>query len=468
MSADKRVRTFHDWAIRLGRVVAILAIVLVAGGSAAWLAAGATRRADDRLQTTNKDAAAERIRRTGHAEILVPPSIQTSLGLKSSPAAKSTRKRKLPAFQGTLNFDSNHLARVQSTFPGRVEELGTFQELLTSAIPHSPPATAPRPLRVGDEIKKDTVLAVVWSKELGEKKSEYIDAVSKLGVDEVTLKRLQELYEDNATTERAVREQERTVQSDRVAVERAEATLRAWKVPAAELESLHAEAAQLSRPELHFFSFPLQKRTDPARWARVEIRAPIDGVILEKNVTAVGQVVDPSMDLYRIGDLSSLAVWVHLFEEDLPLLRGITTPVPWVVAVPSWPGSSFAGRMETIAASIDPSQHTALVTGTVENPKRELKAGMSVTVTIELPPPPGQIEVPTEAVIEDGRESYVYLLTAPGSNTFVRKAVKVVQRSRDVIAIAEEAGGVKAGDQVVTSGSLLLSEAVNDLPEPKE
>jgi cobalt-zinc-cadmium efflux system membrane fusion protein len=445
---------------RIGRAAAVGAVVLIAGGAAAWLASGSTKPVGPPAGEKKEPDAGPKLRRAGPDAVVVPPAVQGSLGLKTAPAALPTRKRTLPAFQGKLNFDTGQLARVQSPFAGPVTELRQVPEPIASALPGSAPAKALRPLTVGDRVEKGDVLAVVWSKDLGEKKSEFVDALSKLKTDEITLRNLDDLYKNNGTAERVVREQERTVKADRVAVERAEATLRAWRIPDADVEGLRAEAEQLASPD------PGAKRTDPARWARVEIKAPLAGTVLEKNV-AVGQVVDPSADLFRVGDLSSLAVWVHLYEEDLALLRGLDLPRPWTVAVPALGGATFPGRLERIGASIDPVQQTALVTGTVENPRGELRAGMAVTVTVELGVPEGEIEVPAEAVVEDGRESYVFVRTGPAGDTFVRRPVAVVRRSRDTIAVADRPGGLKAGEQVVTSGSLLLGDAFGDLPQTK-
>jgi cobalt-zinc-cadmium efflux system membrane fusion protein len=392
-------------------------------------------------------------------EITVPPEVQNALGLKTAPATLPTRKRTLPAFQGTLNFDSNTLARVQTMFPGTIVELGTIAEPIPSAIPNSPAVTAPRALRVGDKVTKGDTLAVVWSKDLGEKKSEYVGALVQLKTDDETFRKLEALLKENGTAERSVREAERVVKADRIAVEKAEATLKSWRISPDDLATLQTEAEQLFKVDA--------RRTDPAKWARAEIKAPLSGVILERNVGVVGQVVDPSMDLYRIGDLSSLAVWVHLFEEDLPLVQSLPLPAPWVVTVPSRPGVSFPGKMEMVAASIDPAQHTALVTGSVENKNRELRAGMTVTVTVELTVPTGELEVPAEAVLDDGRESAVFVRPDLNGSTFVRRKINVVRRTRDVVSIVADPNGVKPGDHVVTAGSLLLDDAVNDLPQSK-
>jgi cobalt-zinc-cadmium efflux system membrane fusion protein len=435
-------------------------VVFTAGGAAAWLASGKSTPPGGHKSEKTDAEPAPKISRGGPDEVIVPPAVQASLGLKTAPAAIPTRKRTLPAFQGKLNFDDTRLVRVQSPLPGPIIEIREVPDTVTTALPTSPPPKATRPIKFGDYANKGDVLAVVWSKDLGEKKSEFVDAVSKLRTDEETLKRLEKLYQDNGTAERTLREQERTVKGDRIAVERAEATLRAWRIPDADIEALRAAADQVGTGDA------AATRTNPAKWARLEIKAPISGTVLERNF-GVGQVVDTTVDLFRIGEMSTMAVWVNIFEEDLPLLRTLTLPTPWTVSAAAVPGSAFPGRLEQTAASIDTIQHTALVYGTVQNPRGELKAGMAVTVTVELDPPKGEIEVPAESVIEDGRESYLFVRPDPNSDKFVRRPVAVLRRARDVISVAERADGPKPGDLVVTSGSLLLGDAVSELPQPK-
>src|SRR5205814_745561 len=57
-------------------------------------------------------------------------------------------------------------------------------------------------------------------------------------------------------------------------------------------------------------------------WAKVEIRAPLAGTVLEKNIN-VGDYVDTSTKLYDIADLTHLTVWANVYEEDLPALRAL-------------------------------------------------------------------------------------------------------------------------------------------------
>jgi len=446
---------------RIGRAVTVGLVVLTAGGAAAWLAAGnahsANPPADEKKDAKEADTHAK-IHRVGVDDVVVPKVIQTSLALKTGTAVAPSRKRKLPAFQGRLNFDNNQFARVQSPLPGPVIELAEVPEPVLSAMPSATPTPIPRPLKMMDKVNKGDLLAVVWSKDLGEKKSEFVDALSRLKTDEETLRSLESAAQSGAVPERTVRDAAQAVKSDRVAVERAEATLLSWRVPKEDIALLREYSERLATPDA--------KRTDPAKWARVEIKAPIGGTILEKNV-AVGQLVDPTVDLFRIGDLTSLAVWVHVFEEDLTLLRDLKLPTTWTVTAAAVPGVTFHGRMETIGPSIDQSQHTALVTGTVQNSGNQLRAGMAVSVNVELDVPTGEVEVPAGAVAEDGRESFIFVQTDASGERFTRKPVTVVRRSREVISIAERPGCIKPGDTVVTAGSLLLGDAFNDLPQPK-
>src|SRR5207247_128459 len=165
---------------------------------------------------------------------------------------------------------------VHARFAGEVVEVAMLENPGDQDAPISASATM-RTLRFGDRVQQGQLLAVVWSKDLGEKKSELVDALSQLRVNKDTLTRLKGLTE-GIIAQRQVREAERAVESSLVAVAKAEATLRTWRVGSDEIEAVAAEAARLGRqgakPDL----------STVRRWARVELRAPLAGTILEKNI----------------------------------------------------------------------------------------------------------------------------------------------------------------------------------------
>ena len=183
----------------------------------------------------------------------------------------------------------------------------------------------------------------------------------------------------------------------------------------------------------------------------------------------VGDLVDTSTELFKIGDLSHLTVWAHVFEDDLPLLLDLPKPIQWAVSLKSRPDIVYNGTLEQIGAVIDPNQNTALVSGRVENRNGELIIGQLISVSVERPPSSNEFAVPAEAVVEDGRESFVFQRNAAKPTEYERHAVKVLRRTRDLIYLAKEpACRLRSGDELVTSGSLLLREAVDLLPAPAE
>src|SRR5262249_37753983 len=153
-----------------------------------------------------------------------------------------------------------------------------------------------------------------WSKDLGEKKSELVDALSQLSLDQENLARLEELYRQGNTSEAVVRQARRNVSAGLNAASRAERTLRIWKLPDEEVQAVKDEAKRVIQRK---------GKRDPARekdWARVEVRAPLDGVVVEKNVN-LGNIVDTTFDLYKVADLSYLAAYANVYEEDLRELQ---------------------------------------------------------------------------------------------------------------------------------------------------
>ncbi|MFT3883653.1 MAG: efflux RND transporter periplasmic adaptor subunit [Gemmatales bacterium] len=188
-------------------------------------------------------------------------------------------------------------------------------------------------------------------------------------------------------------------------------------------------------------------------------------MILDKTIS-VGDMVDTNLDLFKIGDLSTLKVWAHVYEEDLPELIALPKPVPWNISLPSIPGKTFLGTLQKIGAVIDPNQHTALVIGRVDNPDGQLRIGQYVTVTIDVAPHVGELEVPTEAVVEDGNQSVVFVQAKDNENLLVRKTVCVLRRCKEVITLRAEPGRIMAGERIVTSGALLIKDAMDEQPVP--
>jgi len=429
----------------------------------------------------------------GHPEqIRVSPETVVGMGLMFQPAREAQSSLPLKLV-GQLMLDPHRLIHVHARFGGEVVEIGRVRdESYTSErntdSNHESADVVTRPLRAGDRVTQGQLLAVLWCKEIGEKKSDLVDALSQLYLHEKILTNLKKI-EGSVISQRALSEMERNYEADVIQVHRVQRTLRSWRIDEEELHEVEFEAQRLHALAI---AGPAAVRADVetqrnlkvnplARWAEVEVRAPISGVILEKNFT-VGDIVETTLDLFRIADLSRLGVMVNVFEEDLDRL--VSMPVEnrnWKVrlqASPSVPASS--GRFETIGNVIDSNQHTAVVTGWLENPDGRFRVGQFVQAVVEMETPMDLVELPITALNDDGPRSTIFVALESAGTLWERRAVSVARRSaltawiRTEIPEKETSSlsnsqsatvekGLKPGELVLTGGVLELMQSLTNL-----
>jgi cobalt-zinc-cadmium efflux system membrane fusion protein len=372
-----------------------------------------------------------------------------------------TKSRVLHLF-GTLGWDTNHLAQVRSRFPGEVVEIGTVQESGKSSL-----ETVARPLHYGDRVTEGQLLLAVWNTDLGNKKNDLVDALTQLRLDRQNLKRVEDAYGKAAQTDVQLDQAKRSVEASENRVAAVEATLRAWRVPEQEIKAVKEEAERIAERK---GKRDIEKEK---LWPRVETRAPFDGVIVEKSV-ALHNFVDTSTDLLKIAKLDKLSVYAYAYEEDLPALLALKPQQRrWQIRLENEPRAKpLSGTIDVIGYSIDPTQHTAVIMGQVDNPEERLRAVQSITASITLPPNPNEVVIPTTALVEDGRESVVFVQPDPTKLEYRQERVTVTRREREVVFVStvrkpgpsQKEFPLQPGKSwVVSSGSVELKAALEDL-----
>jgi cobalt-zinc-cadmium efflux system membrane fusion protein len=200
---------------------------------------------------------------------------------------------------------------------------------------------------------------------------------------------------------------------------------------------------------------------------QTEIRARIDGVIVEKNIN-VGDVADTTLDLFKIADLSELEVLAHVLEEDLPMLEDLPEQRRrWNIYSKRDPqGKPLSGSFSQTGDIVDPNQHTALVMGWVDNAAGLLRVGQFVTATIELPADSSLVVIPGSALIGDkgsGEEDLaaVFVETSDKLREFMRRQVRIRRRDGTSVFINRQPTDderkrgfetLQAGERVIVSG----------------
>jgi cobalt-zinc-cadmium efflux system membrane fusion protein len=371
---------------------------------------------------------------------------------------------------GSLYLEGSRLVHVQTRFTGQVVEVGETRDNDGEM----------RALKPGDHVKKGEVLAKLWSKEVGEKKSDLVDALSKLYLHENVLKRLQSLKEGVVPLAR-LQESERDFAADKIEIERLKRTLRSWQIGENELGSIQAEAQRIIEESLardrqkqgqQSVSMPIKPSEQLAldrTWAELDIVAPMTGVILEKNFT-VGDIMDTTHDMFKIADLSRLGVMANVYEEDLPKLVALKPQERhWQVELLAEPGvKPRSGEFESIGNVLDPMQHTAIVKGWLDNPEGELRVGQFVTATVDLPNRADLVIVPISSLIDDGSRTFIFVASGDHTN-FTRREVRIVRRGAVMAQLEsnpkESPSESEAHPQAIKLGELVVTSGVQELAQ---
>jgi len=367
----------------------------------------------------------------------IPKAHNSSVAVARPPSMNTIKPLVLP---GSTALDPTRLARIRARFaPARVVELGRVGD-----SPQNSGIPARRELKPGDAVKKGDLLGIFYSADVGAKKDDLLDALIQLELDQQILDRVEK--NRAAVPEVLFLTQVRAVQQDRNAVNRALNNLRVWDIPQDEIDALYAEAKKIGADADAWFRSPegrWKKREKQAaggkvdrrkeaesRWGRVTLRSPIDGVVIECNIHKDEMVVDNTVNLFQIADLSQLVVKANCPEDQLPALEALRgSERQWTVrTVGAASATGLSGPIAEISYVIDPNQHTAVIKGYVENSGQRIRAGQYVTVTVKIPPPNDVVEIPADALVDDGRQSLVLVQPDPARHQFTMRRVEVTQR----------------------------------------
>ncbi len=177
------------------------------------------------------------------------------------------------------------------------------------------------------------------------------------------------------------------------------------------------------------------------------ITSPIGGTVDNRPVN-IGTMVQPGMPVATIVDIATLKVRIRVSEREAFRLKTgdkvqITTDV--------YPGVSFDGRVDNIAAKADEA-HTYRVEIVMPNSAANpLKAGMFARVTLDASSSVPVLTIPRAALVGSIKEPEIYVVI---NNKALLKPIVIGDESGDKLAVRD---GLTEGDIIVTSGQNNLS-----------
>jgi cobalt-zinc-cadmium efflux system membrane fusion protein len=304
-------------------------------------------------------------------------------------------------------FDEGRVSRVGAPVSGRVLELR---------------------VQPGDRVRKGQPLLVIASPDAESAFADWIAARADAALAERNLERQRRLLADQAVSQREVLQAESDATKARA-----------------------GRARALARLEILGIS-PDDPNGKPSRYL---LRAPIDGVVVERPATPGMEVrADSGTPLVTVADLSRLWVLADVFERDVgAVVKGGRAEV----RVAAWPGRTWDGKVAYVGDVVDPQSRTVKVRVEVQNPDQKLKPEMFARVTLRGAAVAPALAVPSQAVLSDGAASAV--VVALGDGRFQRRTIEAgPERDGRVRVLA----GLAPGERVVVDGAIYLSAAAGE------
>ena len=210
-----------------------------------------------------------------------------------------------------------------------------------------------------------------------------------------------------------------------------------------------------SRRKLIYLDVPSSQITSLEKSGKADrltyFRSPISGTLIKKNVLQ-GSFIKSGQELFRIANLKTLWVFIHIFEKDLPFVK---KGQQVTIQTTAHPGKKFSGKIDLIYPFLDMKTRDLKVRIVVPNTNFILKPGMYANVKVKSTLPKSVITIPELSIIYSGEENYVFV--SLGDGDFEVRPIVVLTRSDGKAVVSS---GLSEKELVVSNGQFLLdSEA---------
>ena len=187
----------------------------------------------------------------------------------------------------------------------------------------------------------------------------------------------------------------------------------------------------------------------PESLSLVQLRAPFAGTI-ERREFSPSERVAAGDGLLTLADTSTLWVYADLREREWKAL--VLKPGDEIRVQPSTPGAKpLAARVHFVGREVDPSTNAIPLVAVIDNADGQLRPGMFVRVAVPLAELREALTVPESSVLEHDHHSFVF---SPDGDAGFRR-IDIIPGLR-VDGVVEVISGLRAGEQIVSSGGFYL------------
>jgi cobalt-zinc-cadmium efflux system membrane fusion protein len=301
--------------------------------------------------------------------------------------------------------------------------------------------------RPGDSVTQGQPLFVIESADNVQAQNDFVTAMtglnkakSALDLAQLQDKRAKDLFEGKAVPLKDYQQSQATLIQ-------AQNDLRSTQTA---LEATRNKLRILGLTDEAIATFQEKGRINP----ETTIYAPISGTVVQRKI-GPGQYVNASASdpVFVIGDLTT--VWLTAFVRETEA-SAVAVGQELSFSLLALPGRVLTGRINYVAAAIDPATRRLLVRATVDNTGGQLKPEMFATVTLYSPGEAPSVGVPKTALIYEGDQVRVWV--AHEDRSIELRQIKTGLTNGDLVEVR---GDLKPGDRIVTKGSLFIDRAAS-------
>ena len=279
----------------------------------------------------------------------------------------------------------------------------------------------------GQFVKKGQTLAVFSSQMISEQRSALQTAQKRLSLANTIYQREKTLWEQKITAEQDYLQALQGLREAEIAVDNSQQKLSALGV----ILNNNANSSSLNR---------------------FELRAPYDGLVVERNLS-IGEAVKEDTPIFTISDLSTVWAEVHIPAKDLPYVRMGDKVTLRATAV----DAQTTGTVAFIGALVGELTRMARARIVLANPQGAWRPGLFVSVEVKAAEVRVPIAIETDALQTLGTQQVVFVRTETG---FKAHPVKIGLNDGKHVEVVE---GLAAGARYAAKGSYILKSELSKL-----
>lgn len=217
---------------------------------------------------------------------------------------------------------------------------------------------------------------------------------------------------------------------------------------------------QVDSAEADFLALQGQIESYQATISRRVIRAPFAGIAGLRNVY-MGEYLQAGTNIVRLEDISKMRLRFTVVQNDI---NKIYIGQEMDIFVDAEPETTFKGTISAIEPAVNFQSGLIQVQADIPNTEQKLRSGMFAKANIILPTLKEQMIIPETAVNYTLYGETVYQISEQqdeSGKTFLQADQRIVTLGKNKDGSVHLLSGVNAGDMIVTSGQVRLSNGAH-------